>query len=383
MKDLSKLSNAELIEFKKQTENDISKYHNFQLVRKIQLNSAYGAIGNQYFRYYSTELAEAITLSGQLSIQWIGQELNKYLNKTIGTADVDYVIASDTDSVYLCLNNLVEKVYPSVSMFDGETKVSKPETKTIVDFLNKAAEEIILPFIDKKYKQLADTMNAYENKMQMGREVIADKGIWTAKKRYMLNVWDSEGVRYTEPKLKIKGIETTRSSTPEFVRKHLKTAINITLNGTEQEMVEFIEKCRNDFYALPPEQMAFPRSVNGLDKYTDKATIYRKSTPIAVKGALIYNHNLEKFKLSKKYKKIIEGDKIKYIHLKKPNPFGGAKGEDQIISFPNVLPKEFELEKYIDSKTQFEKSFIDPLTAILDTIGWSPDKKSTLENLFG
>ena len=383
MKDLSKLSNAELIELKKQTENDISKYHNFQLVRKIQLNSAYGAIGNQYFRYYSTELAEAITLSGQLSIQWIGQELNKYLNKTIGTADVDYVIASDTDSVYLCLNNLVEKVYPSVSMFDGETKVSKPETQTIVDFLNKAAEEIILPFIDKKYKQLADTMNAYENKMQMGREVIADKGIWTAKKRYMLNVWDSEGVRYTEPKLKIKGIETTRSSTPEFVRKHLKTAINITLNGTEQEMVEFIEKCRNDFYALPPEQMAFPRSVNGLDKYTDKATIYRKSTPIAVKGALIYNHNLEKFKLSKKYKKIIEGDKIKYIHLKKPNPFGGAKGEDQIISFPNVLPKEFELEKYIDSKTQFEKSFIDPLTAILDTIGWSPDKKNTLENLFG
>lgn len=383
MKDLSKLSNAELIELKKQTENDISKYHNFQLVRKIQLNSAYGAIGNQYFRYYSTELAEAITLSGQLSIQWIGQELNKYLNKTIGTADVDYVIASDTDSVYLCLNNLVEKVYPSVSMFDGETKVSKPDTKTIVDFLNKAAEEIILPFIDKKYKQLADTMNAYENKMQMGREVIADKGIWTAKKRYMLNVWDSEGVRYTEPKLKIKGIETTRSSTPEFVRKHLKTAINITLNGTEQEMVEFIEKCRNDFYALPPEQMAFPRSVNGMDKYADKATIYRKSTPIAVKGALIYNHNLEKFKLSKKYKKIIEGDKIKYIHLKKPNPFGGAKGEDQIISFPNVLPKEFELEKYIDSKTQFEKSFIDPLTAILDTIGWSPDKKSTLENLFG
>lgn len=318
-----------------------------------------------------------------MSIQWIGQELNKYLNKVVGTIDVDYVIASDTDSVYLCLNNLVEKVYPSVSMFDGETKVSKPDTKIIVDFLDKSAEEIILPFIDKKYKELADKMNAYENKMQMGREVIADKGIWTAKKRYMLNVWDSEGVRYTEPKLKIKGIETTRSSTPEFVRKHLKTAINITLNGTEQEMVEFIEKCRNDFYALPPEQMAFPRSVNGMSKYADKATIYRKSTPIAVKGALIYNHNLEKFKLGKKYKKIIEGDKIKYIHLKKPNPFGGAKGEDQIISFPNVLPKEFELEKYIDSKTQFEKSFIDPLTAILDTIGWSPDKKSTLENLFG
>ena len=380
-KDYSKLTDAELIELKRQTENDISKYHNFQLVRKIQLNSAYGAIGNQYFRYYSTELAEAITLSGQLSIQWIGQELNKYINKTVKTENVDYVIASDTDSVYLCLNNLVEKVFPNIGLFDGSSVTTN--TKTIVDFLDKSANELFLPFIDKKFKELADITNAYENKMQMGREVIADKGIWTAKKRYMLNVWDSEGVRYTEPKLKIKGIETTRSSTPEFVRKHLKTAINITLNGTEQEMVNFIEKCRDEFYSLPPEQMAFPRSVNGMTKYGDKDTIYRKSTPIAVKGALIYNHHLKQMKLEKKYKKIIEGDKIKYLHLKKPNPFGGMKGEDQVVSFPNVLPKEFELEKYIDSKMQFEKSFIDPLTTILDTIGWSTEKKNTLENLFG
>jgi DNA polymerase elongation subunit (family B) len=382
-KDYSKFSDAQLLALKKQTELDISKYHNFQLVRKIQLNSAYGAIGNQYFRYYSTELAEAITLSGQLSIQWIGQELNKYLNKVVKTEDIDYVIASDTDSVYLRLDKLVDKVFPSVSMFDGETKVSKPAPGTIVDFLDKSAEELILPFIEKKFQQLADTMNAYENKMQMGREVIADKGIWTAKKRYMLNVWDSEGVRYNEPKLKIMGIETTRSSTPEFVRKHLKTAINITMNGTEQDMINFVEKCRKEFYALPAEDIAFPRSVNGMDKYADRGTIYKKSTPIAVKGALIYNHYLNQFKISKKYKRIIEGDKIKFLMLKKPNPLGGKVGEDQVISFPNVLPKEFKLERYIDYKIQFEKSFIDPLTTILDTIGWSPEKRNTLENLFG
>jgi DNA polymerase elongation subunit (family B) len=381
-KEYVKLTDAQLFALKKQTELDISKYHNFQLVRKIQLNSAYGAIGNQYFRYYSTELAEAITLSGQLSIQWIGQELNKYLNKIVGTTDVDYVIASDTDSVYLCLNNLVLKVFPSTGLADGKP-VSRPSTKTVVDFLDKSAEQAIIPFIEKKFAELADTMNAYENKMQMGREVIADKGIWTAKKRYMLNVWDSEGVRYTEPKLKIMGIETTRSSTPEFVRKHLKSAINITMNGTEQDMIDFVEKCRKEFYTLPPEDIAFPRSVNGMDKYTDRGTIYRKSTPIAVKGALIYNHYLNQFKIGKKYKKIIEGDKIKFLMLKKPNPLGGSVGEDQVISFPNVLPKEFKLEGYIDYKTQFEKSFIDPLTAILDTIGWSTEKKNTLENLFG
>jgi DNA polymerase elongation subunit (family B) len=371
MSDLSKLTNEQLLKLKQQVEFDISKYHNFQLVRKIQLNSAYGAIGNQYFRYYSTELAEAITLSGQLSIQWIAEELNKFLNATIGTENIDYVVASDTDSVYLCLNNLVDKV------------VKTDDIHKIVSFLDKASNEIILPFIDKKFDELASTMNAYENRMQMGREVIADTGIWTAKKRYMLNVWDSEGVKYEQPKLKIKGIETTRSSTPEFVRKHLKTAINIIMNSTEDEMIEFIENCRQEFYKLPPDQMAFPRSVNGMSKYADKNTIYRKSTPIAVKGALIYNHYLTKLKLGRRYKKIIEGDKIKYLHLKKPNPLGGISGEDQIISFPNILPKEFELEKYIDCKMQFQKSFIDPLTSILDTIGWSTERKNTLESLFG
>ena len=371
--DYSKLTDEQLFSLKRKTELEISKYNNFQLVRKIQLNSAYGAIGNQYFRYYSTELAEAITLSGQLSIQWIGQELNKYLNRVIKTENIDYVIYSDTDSVYLCLDKLVHKIYPDT------TKIS---SEAIVDFLDKSSEELILPFIEKKFKELANTMCAYDNKMQMGREVIADKGIWTAKKKYMLNVWDSEGVRYNEPKMKIMGIETTRSSTPEIIRKQLKTAINIIMNGTENDMIAFVEKCRNEFYSLPPEEISFPRSVNGMEKYSDRGTIYKKSTPIAVKGALIYNHYLNQYKINKKYKKIIEGDKIKFLMLKKPNPLGGIRGEDQVVAFVNILPKEFNLHPFIDYKLQFEKSFIDPLTAILDIIGWSAEKRNTLESLF-
>ena len=219
--DLTKLTDNELLSMKHKLEYDISKYNNFQLVRKIQLNSAYGAIGNEWFRYYSTELAEAITLSGQLVIQWIGNELNKYINKIVGSTDVDYVIASDTDSVYLNLGPLVNKVIPQ----------QKDVTK-IVNFLDKSSEEAILPLVQKKFEELKNTMNAYENKMFMGREVIANKGIWTAKKRYMLNVYDSEGVRYATPKLKIMGIETTRSSTPEVVRKELKNAIDIILDCT-------------------------------------------------------------------------------------------------------------------------------------------------------
>ena len=369
--DYTKLSNEQLLTLRKQCELDISKYHNFQLVRKIQLNSAYGAIGNQYFRYYSTELAEAITLSGQLSIQWIGKELNKYLNKVIGTNDQDYVVASDTDSVYLNLGPLVDKVVPNAS-----------DEKTI-NTLDKISNEAILPFIKKKFEELANTMNAYENRMEMGREVIANKGIWTAKKRYMLNVWDSEGVRYKEPKLKIMGIETTRSSTPEIVRKQLKTGIHIIMNGTESDMIQFVEKCREEFNNLPAEDIAFPRSVHGMKEYSDRYNIYKKSTPIAVKGSLIYNHYLEKYGLTKKYKRIIEGDKIKFLHLKKPNPLGGVRGQDQVVAFANVLPKEFDLHEFIDYNTQFEKAFLDPLKTILDTIGWSAEKKFTLESVFG
>ena len=352
-------------------ENDIAKYHNFQLVRKIQLNSAYGAIGNQYFRYYDVDMAESITISGQLSIRWIEKALNKFFNETLGTENYEYVIASDTDSVYLRLGNLVSKTCENKSK------------KEIVDFLDKASREIILPFIEKKYNELAEMMNAYENKMVMGRECIADKAVWTAKKRYMMRVHDSEGVRYETPKTKIMGIETTRSSTPQVVRDSLKEAINLILTTDEDTVIDFIEDFRGKFKNFEPEEIAFPRGVNGLNKYVDKRNIYRKSTPIAVKGALIYNHYLRKHKLQRKYRGIMEGEKIKFLYLKTPNPCGGAMGQDQVISFANSLPKEFGLNEYIDYDVQFQKAFLDPIKNILEKIGWNHEHVSTLESFFG
>ena len=345
---------------------DIAKYHNFQLVRKIQLNSAYGAIGNQYFRYYSTEMAESITLSGQLSIRWIMNELNRFLNQTLETDNYDYVVASDTDSVYLRLGNLVDKVLPNC---DDKTKIT--------NFLDKSANDIIQPFIEKKYQELAEIMNAYQNKMVMGREVIADKGIWTAKKRYMLNVIDSEGIRYEEPKMKIMGIETTRSSTPQVLRTKLKQAIRIIMYDDESAMQKFIAEFREEFNKLPVEDIAFPRSVNGISNYADPTHIYRKSTPIAVKGSLLYNHFLKKKGIEKRYQKIYEGDKIKFVYLKIPNLIG-----DRVVSFPSSLPKEFDLERFVDYTTQFEKGFLDPLSNILTVIGWNVEKQNTLESLF-
>ena len=349
----------------KKLDFEIAKYHNFQQVRKIQLNSAYGAIGNEWFRYYDVEMAEAITLSGQLSIRWIADRLNVFLNKTIGTEEYDYVVASDTDSVYLRLGNLVDKVC------GGKSK------SEVVEFLDKASKEIILPFIEKQYDELAGIMNAYENKMVMDRECIADKGIWTAKKRYILNVLDNEGVRYAEPKMKIMGIETSRSSTPQVVRDKLKESIRLILQSNEETVINFIEEVRTDFMKLAPEDIAFPRGVSGLSRYRDRTTIYKKSTPIAVKGALLFNHWIKEKGVEKKYQGIMEGDKIKFIYLKIPNPI-----HDKVISFSGSLPKELNLTGFINYEQQFTKSFIDPIRSILDSVGWSHERRSTLEELF-
>ena len=343
--------------------NKLAQYFNMQINLKIALNSAYGAMGNQYFRFYDERNAEAVSVAGQLSIQWAEKTVNKYLNKTLGTENVDYIVASDTDSLYVRLDDLVSRV--------GLTDKEK-----VVNFLDKSCGRIE-DIIAKCYEELAEYVNAYQQKMVMKREVIADVGIWTAKKHYILNVHDSEGVRYEEPKLKIMGIEAIKSSTPEPCRKSLKEIFNIIMSGTEDDVIRFIETFKDQFYSMRMEDVAFPRSVKGLKKYRDSATIYRKSTPIHVKGSLIYNHMLANKKLSKKYPRIQEGEKIKYAYLKDPNPAG-----DRVISILNTLPSEFELEKYIDYDTQFSKSFIEPLKGVLDVIGWETERKSSLEGFF-
>jgi DNA polymerase elongation subunit (family B) len=346
--------------------NLISKYHNFQLVRKIQLNSAFGAIGNQYFRYYDLDLAEAITVSGQLSIRWIERGLNKFLNKTVGTNDVDFVIAADTDSVYICLDKLVQKVMPNA------------DNKKVVKFLDKACKDIIDPFIESKYEELATMMNVYSQKMHMKRESISNKGIWTAKKRYMLNVFMGEdNVLLDKPELKIMGIETTKSSTPQIVREGLTNAIDIIMNQDELALRNFVNEFRDVFNKQDPEVIAFPRGCNGITEYADSSRIYRKSTPIHVRGSLLYNHYLKQNKLTKKYQLIKDGEKIKFVYLKEPNPIG-----EDVISFINTLPKELDLHRFIDYTSQFESSFIEPLKIILDAIKWKLKEESTLESLF-
>ena len=351
------------IELKK----EIARCNNIQMARKIQLNSAYGAIGNEHFRYYKLEIAEAITLSGQLSIRWIEKKMNAYLNKVLKTQDVDYVIASDTDSMYLNLGPLVKSIYK------GREKTNE----VIVTFLDKVASLELEKFIESSYQELADYLHAYDQKMKMKRENIAERGFWTAKKRYVLNVWDSEGVRYAKPKMKICGMETARSSTPAYFRDKLEQAYRIIVTKTNEDVLDFINEIKDDTKKQNYLNIAFPRGCNGLKKYRSAADIYQKSTPIQVRGALLYNYYIRKNNLEHKYPIIQEGEKIKFIYLKTPNPI-----QENVISFFQQLPKELNLDKYIDYTLQFEKSFFEPIKNVLECIGWQAERKGNLSSFF-
>ena len=345
-------------------ERDINHYENQQLAIKILLNSLYGALGNKYFRYFTMEIAEGITLTGQLIIKWGEKYINEYLNKAL-KSNKDYVIAIDTDSIYANFSSLIDAV------------VSDATTAKKVDFLDKVCKKIETDVFDAAFKQLGTNLNVFKHRISMKREGIADRGIWTAKKRYILNVWDNEGVRYANAKLKIMGIEAIKSSTPAPCREAMESLFQILINGTESETQHFIQEFRNTFDSLPAEEKAFPRGVSSLKQYADSKTIYKKSTPINSRAALLYNNLLKQHALENTYEMIKEGEKIKYIYLNPKNPI-----REDVIAFPEVLPPEFGLHRYIDNDTQFEKSFLDPAKIILNAIGWKAEEEATLEDFF-
>jgi DNA polymerase elongation subunit (family B) len=346
---------------------EIARCHNIQWARKIALNSAYGAVGNQYFRYYDVRQASGITTAGQFIIRFIEGKMNEYLNKVLQTKDkIDYVVASDTDSIYVTLDKLVEQTC------QGKTN------DQIADFIGKVCDNKLEPEIEKWFADLSDYSNAFKNAMVMKREVIANKGIWVAKKRYMLNVLDEEGIRLSDPKLKLMGIEAVKSSTPGVCRVKIKEAIKTIMGKEETDLHKLVADFRKEFLQLPPESIAFPRSCNNLKKYRSSNQIFIKGTPIHVKGALIYNYQIQKLGLQNKYPLIQEGDKIKFIKLKAANPF-----KFDVISYMTTLPKEFELQQYVDYDIQFEKTFLDPMRFILQAIGWEDEPKASLEAFFG
>ena len=342
-------------------EREVTTLDNKQMAIKILMNSLYGAMSNEYFRYYDIRIAEGITISGQLTIRWAEKHLNQYMNKVLGTDNHDYVIAIDTDSLYINMGGLVDKVKP----------------KDPVKFLDKVATEKIEPLLDNAYLKLKEYLNGFDQMMVMKREVIASKGIWTGKKHYVLNVHNSEGVQYKEPKLKMMGIEAVRSSTPALCRQMFKDTLKVILENDEHSVQTYIRQLRENFPNIPVEDIAFPRSVNRLEFYKDSASLFKKGTPIQVRAALTYNYYVDQHNLTNKYEKIHSGEKIKFCYLKQPN-----KVQSNVIAFPQVLPEEFDIREHVDYDTQFEKAFVEPVKSILDAVGWDVEPRATLEAFF-
>lgn len=358
LENVDKKNKAEVIRI----EREIAQLENRQMAIKILLNSLYGAMASKYFRYFDIRIAEAITLSGQTSIRWAEQAVNTFMNSALkNKKHKDYVIAIDTDSLYVHMEEVV-------NMLNNDNKI---------DALDEFCSKVIEPVLDKSYANLALAGKCISNRMKMKREAIADRAIWTAKKRYIMNVYDNEGVRFKEPKIKITGIEAVKSSTPGCCRDALKNMFKVIMQTDEKTTQRAIASFKEDFFKLTPEEIAFPRGVNNLSKYQDNKDIYIKGTTMHTRAALTYNHYIKKMGLDKKYESINSGDKIKYVHIKKPNPL-----ITDVIAFPSNLPKELGLHRYIDYETQFEKAFISPMELVLKAIGWSAEETSSLEDFF-
>ena len=352
----------------KRLENKMTILENQQMSIKILMNSLYGALGNKHFRYFNNHVAEAITTSGQLSIRWAENAINKEMNTALGTDDKDYVIAIDTDSLYVNMNELVKKFNP----------------KDPVKFLDKICREHFEGVLEKSYAVLADKLKVMENRMEMSREVIANRGVWIAKKRYILNVHNNEGVQYAEPKMKMMGVDAVRSSTPQVCRDKFKKIFKVIIDEGEIATQRFIADFKKEWKQLPPESVSFPRGCNISKKkdgvpftWADKKTIYKKACPIHVRGALLYNHYIKQAGLDQKYEIIQNGEKIKFVYLKTPNSI-----KENVIAYANDLPKELDLHRFIDYNKQYEKAFVDPIKHLLDALNWDVEPVATLEDFF-
>lgn len=365
-----KAAKKKMLEAKQNNDEEAANlWHTRQLALKVFLNSGYGAFGNQYFRAFDVRIAEAITLSGQLSSKWLFRDLIDYLNKICGS-EKDRIVAGDTDSVYITLEDLVDRFMPN------ETDENK-----IVEFLDAAAEKIIKDCIEPSYRRMQEATGCREQLMNMDREVIGSDAFWRAKKNYAIRILDDEGKRLEEPKYKIMGLEPAKSTYREDDRKKMEEAIHIILDrargATNDDLLKLIDDYRDEYMDKPLHEVGKAIRVSKIDKWIDGEGV-KSGTPGHTKAAINYNNQIRKHGLTNRFPLIQEADNIFQIELKKPNPT-----PYETIAHLGVLPKELGLEKYVDYATMFNKYFFAAVESYADAVGWKAEDFADLTAFMG
>lgn len=350
--DLKELSNEQLQELHDDYKQRVDLNHNGSTAIKELLNGGYGALSNQYNRWYSDDLAESITLTGQVAIQWVARKLNAFMNDILKTDDEDYVIAIDTDSV-------IVKVDAIKNLIFGDREPSEEERFEKMMKFSKKVENVIEEACEELYRE----MNVMEKSLHMKLEAVGS-AVWMAKKRYAMSLLGFKGVMYTPRRLKIQGLEAIRSSTPQYCREAIKKAIPLIIEGKKEEIRKFLNEIEGEFNSLAFHQVAFPRTVNNLEKYEDSRNIYKSGCPIHVRAALVHNHYLKKNKLDNTYPLIRSGDNIRFSYMIMPNPT-----MENVFACPDEMPEEIPLQDFVDRRKQFQKTFYDPLQSMFEAAG--------------
>lgn len=359
--ELDSFSDQELKDFIERATVEKHKSDKKQHAVKILLNSLYGALGTNHFRLYNVKCAEAITKTGQTITAEAFSLFNDYLDKVTGIPK-DRIGFSDTDSAAVDMTDLVYKFHKRDDPFEDK-----------LNTITKLCDKHFAKMLDDRFIQFAGHLNSMKNRIVMKREKIAS-AILVAKKNYVVNVYDNEGVRYATPKLSVTGLESVKASTPKFFRKKLEEGYKLCFDDDEEKIHKFVLSVHEELYNLHIDDLAGNTTVNNITLFQDGLGGYRTGTPGHVRAAIAYNNLVS---ASDQYQKINNGDKVKIIQLKEPNPV-----KSKSICWIDKFPDDLIDPKYIDREKDYQKFFIKPFTRVLDVLSWHTEYQPNLDDLF-
>ena len=290
-------------------------YSQRQLVQKIMLNSLYGVLGLPSFRFYDVDNAEATTITGQTVIKTTEMIANQYYKSIIGKED-DYNVYTDTDSVFYQAAPLVKARNPQIDVESDEQ---------MVPAILSVAQEV-QAHINKVYDTMSKKLfNVDSHRFDIKQETIAKGGFWVSKKRYAQWIINDNTVPCD--KMDVKGLDVRRSSFPTYFKKVMETVLLDILKGVDKsiiddKLIKFKEKMSDQNFT----DIAKNSAVKDMSKYVKSRKEYalgefEKGTPAHVKAAITYNRLLKHYNAPYKYEPMKDGDKIKWVYLKK-NPLG-------------------------------------------------------------